>query len=84
MSVPFLCNFFCVHGLVHVAPPLELGYASVALAWSPKNREVFRIGRISFFLLKRFLAAVLLSASVERFDVSRMRDFYVLDVRRRL
>ena len=27
-------------------------------------------------LLKSFLAAVLLSASVERFNVSRMRDFF--------
>ena len=31
-------------------------------------------------MLKRFLAAVLLTASVERFFVSRMRDFLVYKI----
>ena len=38
-------------------------------AWSLKNGEVFRIGL-------DFMVSVLLSASVERVGVSRMRDFF--------
>ena len=44
-SVPDCVCVFCVRELVHATLVRELVHASVALAWSPKNREVFRIGR---------------------------------------
>ena len=39
-------------------------------AWSLKKKEVFQIGL-------DFMVSVLLSASVERVGVSRMRDFFI-------
>ena len=36
--------FFCVWELVQASLVPELVHASVAIAWSPKNGEVFRIG----------------------------------------
>ena len=48
MSVcPLPMQFFCVQELVHASLVRELVHASVALAWSPKNGEVFRIGRVT-------------------------------------
>ena len=44
---PLPMPFFCVRGLVHASLVRGLVHASVALAWSPKNGEVFRIGRIT-------------------------------------
>ena len=46
VSVPSPCNFFCVRGLVDASLVRGLVHASIALAWSPKKGEVFRIGRV--------------------------------------
>ena len=51
MSVPdFVCplpmQFVCVLGLVHTSLVRGPVHASLALAWSPKNGELFRIGHI--------------------------------------
>ena len=37
--IPFPFDFFCVRELVHVSLVQELVHASVAHAWSPKNRD---------------------------------------------
>ena len=66
--------------------------ASLTLAWSPKNGEVFRIGRdplppppplalgkgggAGVCKKAETKLAVLLSASVKRFGISRVRDFF--------
>ena len=42
---PLPVRFFCVRELVHASLVRGLVHASVALAWSPKNGELFRNGR---------------------------------------
>ena len=43
---PLPMRFFGVRELVHASLVRGLVHASVALAWSHKNGEVFRIGRV--------------------------------------
>ena len=44
LGCPLPMRFFCVRELVHASLNRGLVHASVALAWSSKNGEVFRIG----------------------------------------
>ena len=46
-TCPLPMQFFCVRELLHASLIRELVHAFVALAWSPKNGEVFQIGRIT-------------------------------------
>ena len=71
--------FFAWTGAEH---PLSVDWcgASLALAWSPKNGEVFQIRRpptIHFFKSAETKILVLLSALVEIFGLSFMRIFFL-------
>ena len=53
----------------------------IVLAWSLKNKELFRIGRREVFQIEPkyiyiFFYTMLFLAHVERVSVSRMRDCY--------